>query len=111
VVVSDAAALEEMRHITDGPGQATLAGLNELIQTINRERANDRVFVSLMQPASTLVVGGKEMPDLPPSAMQVLKQGHNGEHTAVVGESSMGEWSVAMDQVVTGQQTLTISIR
>jgi hypothetical protein len=111
VVVSDAAALEEMRHISTGPEQATLAGLNELIQTINRERANDRVYVSLMQPASTLVVGNKEMPDLPPSAMQVLKQSHNGEHTTVVPESSMGEWSVAMDQVVTGQQTLLISIQ
>ena len=111
VVVSDAAALEEMRHIPTSPEQATLAGLNELIQTINRERANDRVYVSLMQPASTLVVGDKEMPDLPPSAMQVLKQGHNGVHTAVMGESSMGEWSTPMDQVVTGQQTLTISIQ
>jgi hypothetical protein len=110
VLVSDAAVLNQAPNFFAGGGQGPLASLDDLIHVLNSERGNDRLYVSLLHPAATLVVDGKEMPGVPPSAMQIMES-QKEEHSVVVSESRLGEWSAEVGQVVTGQQSLTITVQ
>ncbi len=48
-----------------------------MIQLINRERHNDRLYATLLQPTPTVLVEDKEMPNIPASAINVLNQRQN----------------------------------
>jgi hypothetical protein len=108
VLISDSEMLNRMQRF--GP-QAQVPGLEELINLLNRERNNDRLYVTLLQPSPTLLVGDKELPDVPLSAINVLDQRRNPGGATLLGESTIGEWSVPMNQVVSGQQYLTIMVQ
>lgn len=110
VLVSDAAVLNQAPNFFAGGGQGPLASLDDLIHVLNSERGNDRLYVSLLHPAATLVVDGKEMPGVPPSAMQIMES-QKEDHSVVASESRLGEWSAEVGQVVTGQQSLTITVQ
>jgi hypothetical protein len=110
VLVSDAGALNQARQFFAGGAQTPLANLDDLIHVLNCERANDRLYVTLLQATPTLVVDGTELPGVPPSLMQIIP-GQKQENTVVVSESRLGEWSVTAGQVVTGQHSLAITVQ
>jgi hypothetical protein len=110
VLVSDAGALNQTRQFFAGGMAGPLGNLDDLIHVLNNERENDRLYVSLLQPMPTLVVDGREMPGAPPSVMQIIPE-EKQESTAVVNETRLGEWSAQTGQVVTGQQSLTITVQ
>jgi hypothetical protein len=85
--------------------------LEELIKLVNRERRNDRLYASLLQSTPTMLVEDKEMPNLPASELSVLNQRQTPGGTRLLRESTAGEWSVDMHQVIAGQHTLTITVK
>ena len=91
--------------------QGQLPGLEELIELINRERHNDRLYATLLQSTPTVLVEDKEMPNIPLSAINVLNQRQNPGNARLLWQSTAGEWSVAMHQVITGQHILTITVK
>jgi hypothetical protein len=91
--------------------QAQLPGLEELIKLINRQRQNDRLYVTLLQPTPTLLVEDKEMPNAPVSEINVLDQRQNSGSARLLHQSKAGEWSVEMHQVIAGEHTLTITVK
>lgn len=111
ILVSDAETLNRMgRFFTLGP-QSRLAGLEQLITLMNRERRNDRLYVTLLQPNPTLLVEDKELPNAPLSQINVLDQRRAPGSSLLLRESNAGEWSAAMNQVISGQYLLTIQVR
>jgi hypothetical protein len=110
VLVSDAGTLNQARQFFASGGQGPVGNLNDLIRVLNSERANDRLYVSLLESTPTLVVDGMEMPAAPPSVMQIISR-EKQENTVVVSETRLGEWSAEAGQVVTGQQSLTITVQ
>jgi hypothetical protein len=110
VLVSDAGALNQAGQFFVNAGQGALTDLDDLIHVLNSERANDRLYVTLLQATPTLVVDGTELPGAPPSLMQIIP-GQKQGNTVVVNESRLGEWSVNAGQVVTGQQSLAITVQ
>jgi len=91
--------------------QGELAGHEQLIQLVNQERHNDRLYATLLQPTPTMLVEDKEMPNVPLSTINVLDQRQTPGTARLLYQSKVGEWSVEMHQVVSGQHTLTITVK
>jgi hypothetical protein len=111
VVVSDADTLNRMSNGLAFSPFARLAGLEQLIRVLNRERRNNRLYVALLQPAPTLLVEDKELPNAPLSEIEVLGPGRTMGGPTLLRESLAGEWSVPMNQVISGQQSLLIKVK
>jgi len=111
LLVSDADALNRTVQSLAFNSQAQLPGLEELIKLINRERHNDRLYATLLQPTPTLLVEDKEMPNAPVSEINVLDQRQNQSGARLLYQSKAGEWSVEMHQVIAGEHTLSITVK
>jgi hypothetical protein len=114
LLVSDGATLNQMEQLYLPGTRGQLPGLEELIRLLNRERRNDRLYVTLLQPTPTLLVQDKRLPNAPLSEINVLEQstaaGSPG-NTRLLSQSVAGEWSVPMHRVIAGQQKLSITVK
>jgi hypothetical protein len=111
LVISDAEVANRTVDSLGASSQGQLPGLEELIKLINRDHQNDRLYATLLQPTPTLMVEDKVMPNAPASAINVLDQRQNPGGARLQYQSMTGEWSVEMHQVVTGERTLTITVK
>jgi hypothetical protein len=109
LLVSDGDTLNRMTQQFGAPSQ--LAGLDELVAMMNRERHNDRLYASLLQPTPTLLVEDKELPNVPLSEINIMDQRRNPGAARLLNQSAAGEWSVPMNQVIAGQRALTITVK
>ena len=109
LLVSDGETLNRMTQAFRVPSE--LAGLDELVALLNRERRNDRLYAALLQPTPTLLVEDKELPNVPLSEINILDQRRNPGSARLLGQSSAGEWSVPMNRVIAGQRVLTITVK
>ena len=111
LVVSGADFLNRNVQSLAATSQGQLPGLEELIQLTNRERHNDRLYATLLQSTPTMLVEDKEMPNVPVSAISVIDQRQNPGNARLLLQSTAGEWSVEMHQVIAGQRMLTITVK
>jgi len=111
IVVSDAGFLNQNVQYLTASSQGQLAGLEELVQLINRERHNDRLYATLFQSAPTILIGDKELPNAPASIINVLDQRQNSGNARLLRQSTAGEWSVEMHQVIDGVRMLPIVVK
>ena len=110
VLVSDGETLDRMHRGT--PMMNRGLGLAPTIALFNKERANDRVYVSLIDSDPEAMVADKVMPTLPLSVMNVMDNMRGTQDMVVLGESSVSEASTdPLDYVVSGAQMLTINIK
>ena len=110
ILVSDGDTLDRVHRGT--PMMNRGLGLGPTIALLNRERANDRVYVSLIQSDPEAMVADKVMPTLPLSVMNVMENMRGTQDMVVLGESSVSEASTdSLDYVVSGAQMLTISVK
>jgi hypothetical protein len=58
-----------------------------------------------------MLVEDKEMPNVPVSAINVIDQRQNPGNARLLLQSTAGEWSVEMHQVIAGQRMLTITVK
>lgn len=111
LLISDAETLNRMTELLAANSQGQLSGLEEQIQLLNRDRRNDRLYATLLQPTPTLLVEDKEMPNAPTSAINIFDQRQNVGGARVLYQSRVGEWSVAMNQVISGERRLSITVK
>jgi SpoIVB peptidase S55 len=111
LVVSDADWVNRNLEIVTATSDGQLPGLEELIRLVNRTRQNDRLYATLLQPTPTLLVEDKELPNAPVSEINVLNQRQNPGDTRLLWQSTAGEWSVEMHQVISGEHALTITVK
>ncbi len=109
ILASDSATLNRMSIVSGS--QANLQSLEQLISVLNRERRNDRLYITLLGPSPTMVVQDKVMPNVPASEINLLDQRGGPASSQIVRQSSGGEWSVPLDQVVQGSTSVTIQIK
>ncbi len=109
IQASDSATLNRMSVVSGS--QASLQNLEQLISVLNRERRNNRLYVTLLGPAPTMVVQDKVMPNVPASQINLLDQRGGPSSSQVVRQSAGGEWSVPLDQVVQGSTSISIQIK
>ena len=111
LVISDAEFLNRNVQSLAATTQGQLTSLEQLIQLLNRERHNDRLYATLLQPTPTVFVEDKEMPNVPASAISVLDQRQSSAGARLLWQSTAGQWSVPMHQVITGQHMLTLTVK
>ncbi len=110
ILVSDGDTLDRMHRGT--PMMNRGLGLAPTIALLNKERANDRVYVSLLGSDPEAMIADKVMPTLPLSVMNVMDNMRGTQDMVVLGESSVSEASTdSLDYVVSGAQMLTINIK
>jgi hypothetical protein len=110
ILVSDGDTLDRVHRGT--PMMNRGLGLAPTIALLNKERANDRVYVSLIGSDPEAMVADKVMPTLPLSVMNVMENMRGTQDMVVIGESSVSEASTdSLDYVVSGAQMLTINIK
>jgi hypothetical protein len=111
ILVSDSETLNRMPRLLAFAPLGRLAGLEQLITLLNRERRNNRLYVTLLQPTPTLLVEDKELPNAPLSEINVLDQRRSSGGTFLLRESTAGEWSVPMNEVISGFTSVTIMVK
>ncbi len=109
VQVSDADSLNRIPNLVAAQGR--LGGLDQLISLLNRERRNNQLYVTLLKPTPTLLVEDKELPDAPLSQINVLDQKRLPGNSALLRESAAGEWSIHMDEIISGSTSVYIKIK
>lgn len=109
ILASDSSTLNRMSVVSGS--QARLDSLEQLISVLNRERRNNRLYVTLLGSSPTMVVQDKVMPNVPASQINLLDQRGGPASSLVVRQSAAGEWSLPLDQVVQGSTTITIQIK
>lgn len=110
IMVSDGDTLDRMRR--GMPMMNRKLGLASTIALLNKEHANNRVYVSLFEADPEAMVADKVMPTLPLSVMNVMEGMRGTQEMVVLGESSVNEASTEpLDYVVSGAQMLTITIK
>ena len=110
ILVSDGDTLDRIRH--GGPLVGRKLDLASTIALLNKQHANNRVYVSLLEADPEAMVADKVMPTLPLSIMNVMEGMRGTQDMVVLGESSVSEAASApLDYVVSGAQLLTINIK
>ena len=110
ILVSDGDTLDRMRRGL--PMSNRKLGLLSTIALLNKEHANNRVYVSLLEADPEAMVADKVMPTLPLSVMNVMDNMRGTQEMVVLGESSVNEASTdPLDYVVSGGQLLTINVK
>jgi hypothetical protein len=110
ILVSDGDTLDHMRH--DGRSSSgNRLDLASTIALLNKEHANDRLYVSLLEANPEAMVNDKVMPALPLSIMNVMDGMRGTQDMVVTGESAVDESSTPLNYVVTGSQVITINIK
>jgi hypothetical protein len=109
ILASDSSTLNRMSVVSGS--QARLESLEQLISVLNRERRNNRLYVTLLGSAPTMVVQDKVMPNVPASQINLLDQRGGPASSLVVRQSAAGEWSLPLDQIVQGSAGITIHIK
>ena len=109
ILVSDGESLDRMRR---GPFLFNQhLDLASTIAQLNKEHSSNRVYVSVLQSEPEAVIGDKIMPSLPASVINVMDPLRNTQEMSVMGESAVVEASAELDYVVSGAQTLAVTVK
>jgi len=109
ILVSDGETLDRMRRVSAGLGRKM--DLGTTIALLNKEHANHRLYVSMLEANPQAMVEDKVMPTLPLSVMNVMDGMRGTQDMEVSGESSVNEASKPFDYVVTGSQVITVNVK
>jgi hypothetical protein len=110
ILVSDGDTLDRVSHMN--PVFARKLDLASTIALLNKEHANNRVYVSLLEADPEARVADKVMPTLPISIMNVMDGMRGNQEMIVSGESNVDETATpALDYVVNGAQLLTVTVK
>jgi hypothetical protein len=109
ILVSDGDTLDRMRRIPAALGRRM--DLASTIALLNKEHANNRLYVSLLEANPEAMVEDKVMPTLPLSVMNVMEPMRGTQEMVVVGESAVNEASTPLDYAVSGAQIITVNVK
>jgi len=110
ILVSDGETLD--RAGRTNPAFGRKLDLASTIALLNKEHANNRLYVSLLENDPEARVADKVMPTLPISIMNVMDGMRGNQEMIVSGESNVDETSTPpLDYVVSGAQLLTVIVK
>jgi hypothetical protein len=110
ILLSDADTLNRSQSFA---GKANrFIDLPETVSLINQERSNNRLYVSLVQNRPTFYEDDKTLPSLPASVLNVMQASRAANRPLVrSGESTQEQASIPFEYVVSGSQSLKITVR
>jgi hypothetical protein len=110
ILVSDGDTLDRVGRTNPAFGRKL--DLASTISLLNKEHANNRLYVSLLEADPEARVADKVMPTLPISVMNVMDGMRGNQEMIVSGESNVDETATPpLDYVVSGAQLLTVTVK
>jgi SpoIVB peptidase S55 len=110
ILVSDGETLDRVGRMNPAFGRKL--DLASTIALLNKEHANNRVYVSLLEADPEARVADKVMPTLPISIMNVMDGMRGNQEMIVSGESNVDETATPpLDYVVSGAELLTVTVK
>ena len=110
ILVSDGDTLDRVGRANPAFGRKL--DLASTIALLNKEHANNRLYVSLLEADPEARVADKVMPTLPISVMNVMDGMRGNQEMIVSGESNVDETATPpLDYVVSGAQLLTVTVK
>jgi hypothetical protein len=109
IVLSDADTANRMQSMA---GQVDrFIEIPETVSLLNQERANNKMYVSLVVSSPTAYFDDKTMPSLPASALNVMQSGRASNRSLVTSaETATEQMALPFDYVVTGSYSLRIHV-
>ncbi len=108
IFVGDGSALQE----SSSARAFVPRDLGQLVNTINKLKKNDRLYVRLYRTTPGVVIGTSEMPNLPPSVVATLNnERSSGGYTATALSPIYEQELAPAEFVISGQQVLSVVVR
>jgi hypothetical protein len=107
LLVTDGPTLSAMETRELRPGKPS--NWPELLKHLQSARANNRVYVRLIDAATGTVVGGDSMPALPASARSVF-QADSSIASADISRIVLGAWEHRLNRAVRGSREITLTL-
>ena len=89
------------------------AGIKQVINELNKLRKNDRLYIKVVSSEPGVVIGGEELPSLPPS-MTALINSDRSSSRSVSGlpKSTVQEYELPQSKfVIQGQRSLNLTVK
>ena len=80
------------------------------MSALNREPANNRLYITLMQPALTAHLGDKSLPNMPLSMLNVMRKSSPGRLT-LEPQSVLAQTSMDLNSIVSGNHSITLRVK
>ncbi len=109
ILVSDGDTLDRLRRLPAALGRRM--DLASTIALLNKEHANNRLYISLLEANPEAMVEDKVMPTLPLSVMNVMEPMRGTQDMLVTGESAVNEASTPLDYAISGAQIITLNVK
>jgi hypothetical protein len=110
ILLSDADTLNKVQSYAAAANR--FIDLPETVSLINQERSNNRLYVSLIEGRPTFFEDDKTMPSLPASVLNVMQSGRSANRPFVSStETAQEQMSIPFEQVVSGSQSLKITVK
>jgi hypothetical protein len=108
IVVSDAATLDRITQ--SSRANARPLDISASIAQMNSLHANDRIYVTLLEPNAQAVLDGRTLAALPISMANVFEPLRSNQEMSLSGESAVSAGSVPAGGMLTGQQVLSLQV-
>jgi hypothetical protein len=110
ILLSDAATLNRMQ--TAAGRMNRFIDLQQTISLINQERANNKLYVSLVEARPTVYYGDKALTSLPASVLNVMRAGRTASRPFVTSRETASEQAaIPFDYVIKGSYSLRITVK
>lgn len=111
IVVGDGTTVTtgELRR---GPSSVP-TGLRQVINELNKLRKNDRLYVKILSSDPGVMIGGEELPSVPPSLAAVINTDRSSSRTVSGTRSStIREYELPQSKyVIQGQRSLNLTVK
>jgi len=108
LLVSDGSTLDRITQPSRFGGQDL--DVAATIEQLNNLHENDRLYVTLLEPSPQAVLDGRTLTTVPMSMANVLEPLRQNQKLTLNGESAVPMASVAVGNVLSGQQVLTLRV-
>ena len=106
-MVSEAAVLNQRRERAAQRSRAM--SLPQTVSLLNQELSNDQVYIALLNRTPTAHLDGESLPNLPLTSLSVMRSSTQGR-LALELQSPVAETALAMDSVVSGTQSVSVTL-
>ncbi len=110
VIVGDGTSITS-GELRKGPS-GTPKDLAQVVKELNKLRRNDRLYIKILSNEPGVVIGGEEMPSLPPSMAAVLNATRSSTRSvSSMGSSTVREYELPQSKyVIQGQRSLNLTV-
>jgi hypothetical protein len=110
ILLSDADTVNRMQNMAGMMNR--FIDLPETVSLINQERANNKLYVSLVESTPTAYYDDKTMPSLPSSVLNVMQAGRAANRSLfTTPETASEQMALPFDYVVSGSYSLRIHVK